>query len=135
MIVIDSNIWIFGELENAAEHAEALKKYEEAIRNDRIVINAIIVSEVFHKLNVLVNSVAAANKINNILNGEKIDFIEFTAENLMRAVKLARDFKMRINDAMIAQQALETGASVLTDNVKDFKKVGALKVIPLRSAH
>lgn len=40
--------------------------------------------------------------------------------------------QLRINDALIASQALDAGARVLTDNVKDFKKVKGLKIDPLR---
>ena len=49
------------------------------------------------------------------------------------AIELATQNKIRINDALIAQQALELRASILTDNVKDFRKVKGLKVIPLKS--
>ena len=34
-------------------------------------------------------------------------------------------------DAMIAQQALKLRVPILTDNVKDFRKLPKLKIIPL----
>ena len=40
---------------------------------------------------------------------------------------------IRINDAIIAQHVLDSGAEgIFTDNLKDFRKVTGLKIIALR---
>jgi predicted nucleic acid-binding protein len=50
-----------------------------------------------------------------------------------RAVELNYTSKMRINDAIIAQQCLDLKLDgIFTDNVKDFKKVPDLHIINLR---
>ncbi|HUC38521.1 MAG TPA: PIN domain-containing protein [Candidatus Acidoferrum sp.] len=132
MIIVDSNIYIFGELEGMPENKLALSKLYESYKSGRLGINAIIASEVFHKLQKFFGSTEAAAKVSKMVSDQYADFLQFTPEMIVRASKLARDFQMTINDAMIAQQAIETGAAILTDNVKDFKKVGMIKVIPLR---
>lgn len=133
MIIVDSNVLIFGELENAPENKMAIAKLTEVLQHDRVGLNTIIASEVFHKLQLFCGRVEAAAKVSKIFSNPNSDFFEFTPDIIIRATKLARDFQMRINDALIAQQAIETGASILTDNVKDFKKIKSIKVLPLRA--
>ena len=38
--------------------------------------------------------------------------------------------KVRINDTMIAAQAIDLKAPVFTDNIKDFKRINGLKGLP-----
>ncbi len=132
MIIIDSNIWIFGELENTPEHDVAVKKYREAVEKDEIGINVIIASEVFHTLYRLVDIKAARERLDTILSSPSIEWIDMGKLETMLATGLAESCKIRINDALIAQQALAAGAKVLTDNVKDFRKVRGLEIIPMR---
>ncbi len=132
MIIIDSNIYIFGETVEAPEREMAISSYKEAIEKDVVGTNVVIISETFHKSQKINGTESAALRIRDILGHPSVQFIEFNADTVLRATKLARDFQMRINDALIAQQAIETGASILTDNVKDFRKIGSIKIIPLR---
>jgi predicted nucleic acid-binding protein len=133
MIIIDSNIHIFSEGASAPEHARAVEKIKDAVNQGRVGINAIIVSEVFHSLQKFLGAVEATTRISRFLTSPDMDYLEFSPASIVKAMALSRDFGIRINDALIAQQAIDLGASVLTDNVKDFKKVAAVKVIPLRS--
>ncbi|MGD0728841.1 MAG: PIN domain-containing protein [Candidatus Micrarchaeaceae archaeon] len=133
MIIVDANIFIFGETELAPEHEMAILKYKRACESDRIGTNAIILSEVFHFSRKISGLGGAAYRVENILNSSFVDFLDFTPESMIKAVKLARDFQMRINDALIAQHAIQNDASILTDNVKDFKKIKSIKIIPLRN--
>ncbi len=132
MIIVDSNVFIFGEVGNAPENKAAIAKIRDVLMQGEIGINAIIVSEVFHKLQVFFGRAEAEARVSRIVSDPDVRFGQFSAETALRAMKLARDFQMRINDAMIAQQAMETGSAVLTDNVKDFGKIKALKIIVLR---
>lgn len=93
----------------------------------------IILSEVFHHSKRLNGPESAAFRVSDIVNSHVVDFLDFGPETIVRATKLARDFQMRINDALIAQQAIETGATVLTDSTRDFGKIKTLKIMPLRS--
>jgi predicted nucleic acid-binding protein len=133
MIIIDSNIFIFGEMAEAPERDAAISKYKEAVSRGTIGTNVIILSETFHKSQRINGRESASLRIRDILDHPSVQLLEFGAETIIRATKLARDFQMGINDALIAQQAIETGASVLTDNVKDFKKIKLIKIMPLRS--
>ncbi|HVC58129.1 MAG TPA: type II toxin-antitoxin system VapC family toxin [Candidatus Acidoferrales bacterium] len=133
MIIVDSNIFIFGETVEAPEREMAMARYGEAIEKGSVGVNVIILSEVFHKSRLIGGREGAALRIRDILNEPAMELLELTAETIMRAANLARDFQMRINDALIAQQAIETGASILTDNVKDFRKIRSIKIIPLRN--
>lgn len=133
-IIVDSNILIFGESKNSPEHLQASLKYKSATESGRIGINVIIASEVFHNLQRIFGSVDAYLRLNAILCSPSVDFLELGLETVTRAAKLARDFSLRINDAIIAQQAIEMGVPILTDDVKDFGKIGSIKVIPLRTS-
>ena len=132
MIIIDSNIWIFSENTNVAEHEAAARKVKETIDSDTFGINTIIASEAYHILSKYIGSKDAGHRITDILEHPLSQWLDFTAEMVSDAIKLAYSSSMRINDALIAQQALKLRATVLTDNVRDFKKVKGLEIIPLR---
>ena len=132
MIIVDSNIFIFGETESAPERDIAIRKYGEACEKDRIGTNVIILSEVFRFSKKIDGAESAAARVGSILSSPHVDYMEFSPESISRAAKLARDFNLRMNDALVAQQAIDLGASVLTDNVKDFGKIKAVGVIALR---
>lgn len=131
MIVVDSNIWIFGEIANAPEHESAVKGYESLIKKDTVAINAVIVSEVFHKLSRLFDREVAYSRVINILQNPSIEWLELGRNTSISAVRLAKNVQIKINDALIAEQALEVGAKIFTDDA-DFNKINGLKVIHLR---
>ncbi len=132
MIIVDANIFIFSETLSAPERSTAIKKYRQACESDRLGTNVIILSEVFHMTRKIGGLVDASRRVENILNSPFVDFMEMGPELIIKATKLARDFQIRINDALIAQQAIESNSSILTDNVKDFGKIKSIKIIPLR---
>ena len=74
----------------------------------------------------------AVLRMSHILKHPAATWPEFRSSSVLLALGLASKFGVRINDALITQQALEQKAGVLTDNVKDFRKVKGLKIIPLR---
>ncbi len=131
MILVDSNIWIFAEVSNCQEHEAAVKGYEAFMKKDTIAINAIIASEIFHKLSKLFDQDSAYVRVNNILQNPSIEWLDLGRTTSIRAIKLAKNSKIRINDALIAEQAMETGAKVFTDD-KDFNRVKGLAIVTLR---
>jgi predicted nucleic acid-binding protein len=131
MIILDSNVWIFSEIINCPEHEAAVKGYKSFMEKDTIAINAIVASEVFHKLSRLFDSDLAYVRVNNILHNPSIEWLDLTRNTSIRAIDLANKIKIRINDALIAEQALEFGAKLFTDD-KDFKKVKGLEIVALR---
>ncbi len=131
VIIIDSNIWIFGEIVNAPEHGAAVKGYKSIMEKDTVAINAIIISEVFHKLSRLFDSNIAYSRVTNILQNPSIEWLEIGRETSISAISLSKNARIKINDAFIARQALEIGAKVFTDD-SDFKKVKGLEIMFLR---
>lgn len=132
MIIPDSNIWIFAENAHADEHELATQRLKQLLNSTTFGINAVITSEVYHKLSKLIGPDEASARTINILEHPSAEWLEFSSNIAINAVKLARERKIRINDAIIAQQALALKATVLTDDIKDFKKVDNLKILPLR---
>jgi predicted nucleic acid-binding protein len=132
VIVIDSNVWIFSESANSEEHDIAVKKVKEIFDSDTFGINVVITSEVYHILGKFLGVKESRSRVTDILEHPLAQWLPFSDQIALDAVKLAYSSQMRINDALIAQQALKVGAPVLTDNVKDFEKVKNLEVLLLR---
>lgn len=134
MIFVDSNIWIFSSIEEYPEYQNARLTIMELLRKgERFGVNSIIVSEIFHKVCRLTGWDKARRVTQKILSSPKVIFVSIELGTVLRAVNLARARKMRINDAMIAQHAMDSKAEgILTDNVKDFKKISGLHVVSLR---
>jgi predicted nucleic acid-binding protein len=130
LILVDSNVWIFLNIENYPEHFLAENKIAE-VRKQGIITNAIVVSEVFHKISLILGKRDAFVRIKKMLDSSDVSYIPVEGPIMRQAIELAATKPIRINDAVIAQQTLQLKASILTDNVKDFKKVKGLKVIPL----
>lgn len=132
MILVDSNVWIFGEIEDAPEHPLAVKWISRLLLKGQIAVNVIIASEAFHKLSRFFGREQARARVQKIVEHPLITWLSFEKEVATKAMSLAVNKEIRINDALIGQQAIERKASVLTDNVKDFKKIKGLKVIGLK---
>ncbi len=132
VMVVDSNVWIFGEVQDAPEHAAAVRAVTRVLPKGVAATNLIITSEVFHQLARLFGASEARRRVTNIALHPSIRWLPVSQHTVESAMAIADECKMRINDAVIAAQAIDEGASVLTDNVRDFRKVAKLKVVPLR---
>ncbi|CAG0993789.1 MAG: hypothetical protein MPEBLZ_01996 [Candidatus Methanoperedens nitroreducens] len=55
-----------------------------------------------------------------------------TQSTILKALELSYYSNTRINDAIIAQNAIDLDVEVFTDNIKDFRNISNLKIIPLR---
>ncbi len=131
MIVIDSNIWIFAENANSEEHEMAAEKVSNAFSEGSFGISDIIVSEVYHKLSKFLGREEAKSRMGRILMHPRAEWLEMSRDATVEAIGLSSKTGMTINDALIGMQALKLGASLLTDNLKDFRKLKELKLIPL----
>ncbi len=130
---VDSNILIFASIDNYPEKEFAIKKLEEITRNNTLAVNTIIVSEVFHKISVILNRAEAIKCMESLLESDNIAYLPIQKETVKGAIILAANHHMRINDALIAQHVFDSKCEgILTDNVKDFKKIDGLKIINLR---
>ncbi len=132
MIVIDSNIWIFSEIKDAPEHSKAIRAVADAVGREQVGINPVILSETYHMLCKYYQRSQVGQRLSVILDHPSVEWLTLQRGTCSVAMKLSAQAGIRINDAMIAQQALDMKASVLTDDVRDFRKVKGLKIIPLR---
>jgi len=131
LIIVDSNIWIFLNMDNYPEHLFAVQKVSK-LRDDGLATNVIILSEVFHKMRLLLNKQEAYSRVVKILGSKDVSYFPIETDIIKKALHISVKSDIRINDALIAAQARIFRYPVLTDNVKDFKKVKGLKIIPLR---
>lgn len=134
MIFVDSNIWIFSSIEEYPQYQKARSAIKKLLRKgERFSMNSIIVSEVFHKVYRLADWDRAKKVTHKILTSPKVTFIPIESTTALKAINLAQAHKVKINDAVIAQHTLDSKAEgILTDNVKDFKKISGLNIISLR---
>lgn len=129
MIFVDSNVWIFSEMAEYPEHKVAAEKLAKCMK-DGVFINTIIISEVFHKLYRLIGVEESMRRTKNILSSRNVIYLTIERETVEKAFERTKN--LRINDAIIAQHVLDSKSELLTDDVKDFKKVAGLKVTKLR---
>jgi predicted nucleic acid-binding protein len=132
LILVDSNVWIFLNIETFPEYAVA-KASIENVRSQGIATNIIIVSEVFHQLSRALGKNESLERVKKILDSSDVSYVPLEDSVARSAVHLAGTKPIRINDAIIAEQALMLKVPVLTDNVRDFEKVPGLAVEPLRA--
>lgn len=134
-IFVDSNIFIFAEIGQFKEHVMAVSKLNALSRRDLFVMNTIIASEVHYKLGRLLGWVEAERRTENILRSPFIIYEAIFRDTVSSALSLATRKNIKTNDAIIAQHCLDLGVGeILTDNVRDLKKVKGLEVIDLRSS-
>lgn len=131
LIFVDSNIWIFLNVETYPEHLPTKVKIS-SLRQQGFAANVIVISEVFHKLSLLLGKREALMRGLKILESRDVAYLPIEDETVRDAIRLSLEKNIRINDALIAQQCLDMKVPILTDNLKDFKKVKGLKIIPLR---
>ena len=133
-LFVDSNVFIFANIEEYPEHDIAKKKLKELIDEScKIFLNPIIVSEVHYKLYRLLNAEEAHERTLKIIFSGYVEYVPLGENTVLKAIELSRSSKIRINDALIAQHALDLDADgLVTDNTKDFVKVEGLKVVKLR---
>jgi len=133
-VMIDSNILIFSNVADMPEYPLARDRLLELIDTGcTFAVNTIILSELNYKLQKILNSEESYQRTLNLLNSEYFEYHPVDQTTFKRAVELNYTSKMRINDAIIAQQCLDLKLDgIFTDNVKDFKKVPDLHIINLR---
>jgi predicted nucleic acid-binding protein len=133
-VMIDSNILIFSNVADMPEYPLARDRLLELIDTGcTFAVNTIILSELNYKLQKILNNEESYQRTLNLLNSEYFEYHPVDQTTFKRAVDLNYTSKMRINDAIIAQQCLDLKLDgIFTDNVKDFKKVHGLHIINLR---
>lgn len=133
-ILVDSNIFIFANIREYPEHDIAKAKIKQLIDDHRLIVNAIIISEVQYKLFRLLDKEESFHRTNKILTSSYVDYEPIGYDTILKALEPSFKSNIRINDAIIAQQAIDLNVDgIFTDNVKDFEEIADLKIFPLRS--
>lgn len=133
-ILVDSNIFIFANIQEYPEHDIAKEKIKQLIGDNRLIVNAIIISEVQYKLFRLLDTEESFHRTTKILTSSYVDYEPIGYDTILKASELSFKSNIRINDAIIAQHAIDLKVDgIFTDNVKDFERRLDLKIIPLRS--
>ena len=131
-VLVDSNIWIYANIEEYPEHRLAISKIKES-EKEGIVLNDIVFSEVFHKLSILLKSKSGAKlRVEKILDSDYIVFVPIEKFTVKKALEISVLNDLRINDSLIAQHCLENNFRLLTGNTKDFSRIKGLEIISLR---
>lgn len=131
-ILVDSNIFIFANIKEYPEYLVAKAKIKELIKTHKLLVNTIIISEIQYKLYRLLDQEESHNRTLKILNSRHVEYESITQSTILKALELSYYSNTRINDAIIAQNAIDLDIEVFTDNIKDFRKISNLKLIPLR---
>ncbi|MEM3086628.1 MAG: type II toxin-antitoxin system VapC family toxin [Halobacteria archaeon] len=131
MILVDANIHIFATIAEYPEHEGAARRLREAL-DAGVATTPIILSEVFHQLTRLLGPRDAQRRVSAILASPRVTYLGLEPEAFPRAMDLCVRHGLRVNDGLIAQQALDAGIPVLTDNVRDFRRVPGLEVRAFR---
>ena len=132
-LFVDSNIFIFANIAEYSECPIAQSKIRDLIRNYALLVNPIIISEVQYKLYKLLGAEESRERTLKILKSKYVEYVHLTKETVLQAVYLSYAKNVRINDAMIAQHVIDLMADgIFTDNIKDFKKIPNLNIMPLR---
>ncbi len=133
-ILVDSNIFIFANIKEYPEHDMAKARIKQLIDDHKLIVNAIIISEVQYKLFRLLDNEEAFQRTKKILTSSYVDYEPIGYDTILKASEFSFKSNIRINDAIIAQHAIDLNVDgIFTDNVKDFENSLDLKIIPLRS--
>ncbi|NJD51346.1 MAG: PIN domain-containing protein [Candidatus Methanoperedens sp.] len=133
-ILVDSNIFIFANIKEYPEHPLAKAKLKQLIEDHKLIVNAIVISEVQYKLFRLLDKEESYHRTKKILTSSYVEYEPIGYDTVLNASELSYKSNVKINDAIIAQHAMDLNVeSIFTDNVKDFAKILDLKIVPLKS--
>ena len=133
-VMVDSNILIFSNIADMPEYPLVREKLLALIdQGYTFAVNTIVISEMNYKLQKILNHKESHTRTKKLLHSRYFEYFPIGNNTLENAIDLCYASKMRINDALIAQHCLDLGLDgILTDNVKDFKKVPSLTIMNLR---
>ena len=106
-IFIDSNIFIFANIKEYPEYSAAKAKLKELINSHRLLVNAIIVSEIQYKLYRLLGEEESFDRTQKIMYSKHVDYVPIEQRTVLKALELSHNNNIRINDAIIAAHAID----------------------------
>lgn len=99
---------------------------------EKIGIDSIIISEVSYKLSKIIGAEESYKRVFGLLSSIYVSYLPIEKKTIGKALNLSFKERIRINDAIIGQHALDNNSTLLTDNLKDFKRIIGLNLQPLR---
>jgi predicted nucleic acid-binding protein len=134
LVFLDSNIFIYSQVEFLPEYVIAVAKLEEARKKKwEIGINAIFLSESFYVITRFLGREEAFKRLSLFLQSSQVIYLSIEKNTVLKAMELAVKHSQRINDMILAQHAIDSKADgLLIDNVKHFEGISGLKIFGLR---
>jgi predicted nucleic acid-binding protein len=134
LVFLDSNVFIYSQVESLPEFGVALSRLKNARTKEwQLGVNSVFVSESFYVLSRFLGQEQALKRLSLFLESDEILYLPIEKSTAVKAMELATRRSKRINDMMIAQHALDSKADgLLTDNAKHFEGIPGLKIFGLR---
>lgn len=121
MILLDTNVIIYY-LQGEPSVVEKVKKLRQA--EDAFAVSIITKIEL---LSYPLISLEETEKINNLLQECRIVYLNETVAE--KVIELRKKYKILLADTIIAASGLAINASLLTRNIKHFKKIKEIKLV------
>ena len=121
MLVLDTNILIY---ESAGD--PKIAAFLDMHSNDIVYIPTVVALEF---LSYPLITQVSEEKFKNFLKQTVIVSLDLLIAET--AAQLKRNYKLKLADTVVAASALITGASLITRNTRDFKKIKNLKLIEI----
>lgn len=133
LVFLDSNVFIYSQVERLPEFSDAISKLEIARKEWQLGVNSVFVSESYHVLSRFLGQEEALKRLSMFLESSKILYLPIERATVIKALELATRRSRRINDMILAQHALDSKADgLLTDNVRHFEGISGLKLFNFR---
>lgn len=116
---LDTNALIY----YAKDEPAVVRRLEELIQGDLLYISAVTEIELFSRQNLPQNE---AIRIETALR--EVFVIALDSHLARSAASLRREYGMDLPDSAIAATSLLTGSTLLTRNIRDFKRVPGLSI-------
>jgi predicted nucleic acid-binding protein len=133
LVFLDSNVFIYSQVERLPEFTVALSRLENARKEWQFGVNVVFVSESYYVLSRLLGQEEALKRLSLFLESDKTLYLPIEKATAVKALVLATRRSRRINDMILAQHAVDSKADgLLTDNAKHFAGIPDLKIFGLR---
>lgn len=122
MYVLDTNAIVY----YVNDEPNAVAVLSPILANEIIIVPSLVITELWSSTK---TSPAEMQRIESFLNSVLV--VKLDAELAQAAGILRRDHNMSLGDSVVAATTLATRASLLTRNIRDFKKIRGLKIQPI----
>lgn len=122
---------MFKDYPDKEKHQKCLNLLQGGLKGELehiLVINPIIIVEVFTALRKLLNTIEAETRTSALLNSRRIGYLTITKEACQKAAQWAKKVNISINDALIAASLTDNTKLIYTADEEHFKKLEEFNV-------